>query len=180
MLKVRLAIFDDIVNHLTPDFPGCCDCKVVGVCIIDTIEISNSAIHGAPACIFSPSSPAVVTRLGHNASNDTSCGFDAVGDVEGTSLALAALAPVADSQAHVPEEGSPLIDAAELNFCLLDDQVHTARPMDGDDSGSAECDLGAIEVPEPSAEIMLLCALCGVQFLAVRRQRRGRPGESPR
>jgi CSLREA domain-containing protein len=143
----------------------------------DTFEVSNSVIAGAPACNLSTTFPAVVVLLGHNASNDTTCGFDAEGDVEGVSLGLAVLAPVGDSQAHVPEEGSPLVDSAELETCLFEDQVGIARPMDGDASGTAECDIGAIEVPEPSAAMMVVSALLAVHLLAGCRARR-KPSEA--
>lgn len=117
-----------------------------------TLEITNSAIQGTPACNLTS---VLTTRSGHNASNDTSCGFSNAGDIEGVALGLAPLAPVGASQAHVPYLGSPLIDAADLSVCLSDDQVHTPRPFDGDSDGSSDCDLGAIELPEPGLGVLL-------------------------
>ena len=143
----------------------------------NTLEIANSAIEGSPACSLNPTSPVVLTLSGNNASNDTSCGFSGPGDVEGTPLGLAPLAPVGESQAHVPTAGSPLVDAADLALCPTDDQVGTTRPIDGDASGSAECDLGAVEaVPEPGTITLLGSGVLVLGLAGARRRSFGRGG----
>ncbi|MEM9177181.1 MAG: choice-of-anchor Q domain-containing protein, partial [Myxococcota bacterium] len=135
-----------------------------------TLEIENSVISGTPACEpFSTLSP---TLDGHNASADTSCGFNGPGDLEGVSLDLAPLAPLdtiegllASTRAHVPNPGSPLIEAADEARCTGFDQRRLPRPVDGDADGTALCDLGAIEVPEPRSWLGLGVGALGLAFL---------------
>ncbi len=117
------------------------------------LRIENSVVSGTPAC--EPFSTLVPTLSGHNASEDTSCGFSGPGDLEGVSLGLAALATLAtnsgslaSTRGHLPVAGSLLIEAADAASCTAFDQRRGPRPADGDTNGTAECDLGAIEVPE--------------------------------
>ena len=138
----------------------------------NTLEIANSAIQGLPACDLHPTLTVVVTRSGHNASSDASCGFSGPGDVEGLPLGLTPLGVLGDSRAHVPTAGSPLVDAADSSLCLVGDQLGTARPIDGDASGTAECDLGSIEfVPEPSLVTLLASGVLGFWRLGRRSPR---------
>jgi hypothetical protein len=41
--------------------------------------------------------------------------------------------------------GSPAIDAGDNSACPATDQRGFVRPMDGDDDGTATCDIGAFE-----------------------------------
>ena len=109
---------------------------------------------------------------GRNASSDTSCGFTGPGDVEGVALALGPLSLIDDTLAHWPLAGSPVIDGADASECLTDDQRGAARPIDGDESGTPECDLGAIEVPEPGFSVLFSSGILGLCVLA-RKRRRG-------
>lgn len=137
----------------------------------NTLEISNSAIEGTPACNLSTTAPVVATYYGHNASSDTSCGFSGPGDVEGVALGLWPLAPLDDTMAHLPQSGSPLVDTADETECSSRDQRGVGRPIDGDESGSAECDLGAIELPEPGFGLLLASGVLWLRSCLIRRRR---------
>jgi len=68
------------------------------------------------------------------------------------------LAPLADnggfSQTHALLAGSPAVDAGDNAACLSEDQRQVARPVDGDDDGTATCDMGAYEAPPGSGSPM--------------------------
>ena len=82
----------------------------------------------------------------HNLSGDASCGFTGPGDLESTDPLLLPLAQAGGpTPSHVPAPGSPLIDAATADFCVAEDQRGFFRPVDGDGTGGAQCDIGAIE-----------------------------------
>lgn len=138
----------------------------------DTVEFANSVVEGAPACSLGTTYPAAWVYTGNNASSDASCGFVAAGDVVTPALGLGPVAVVSGSIARVPDPGSPLIDAADTSACPADDQVATLRPIDGDGDGTADCDLGAIEVPEPQAGAMLIAGLLTLSWCWARRRER--------
>lgn len=138
-----------------------------------TIEMTNTAIAGAPDCNLSGNSAITYVYDGNNASDDTGCGFTAPGSSENTNLLLGALAPIANSEAHVPQTGSPLIDAAGLGRCPVDDQVFSGRPTLGSPSGTLDCDIGAIEVPEPGRWALLVSGSLLLSGLAYRRRQSG-------
>lgn len=73
--------------------------------------------------------------------------FNQPGDQTGVADAL--LGPLADnggeSLTHALLEGSPAIDAADNGSCPSEDQRGAYRPQDGDNDGSAVCDIGAVE-----------------------------------
>ena len=63
-----------------------------------------------------------------------------------------------------------MIDAgAETPVCPDADQLGESRPVDGDGSSTAECDIGAVEAPEPGALAGGALALGLVAWLARRR-----------
>jgi len=163
-LEVTLYNTDAVLQHVTIDGGSAPAFSAGSYLGDDVLEVSNSVLVGAPACLVS-STPTIDVFAGHNAENGASCGFTGPGDLEGINSALMPLAYTQGSAALVPAPGSPLVDAASLEFCLLDDQLGSNRPVDGDGDGVAACDIGAIEVPEPgfagmlSAGILLLsCA----------------------
>jgi CSLREA domain-containing protein len=85
----------------------------------------------------------------------SSCGFSAgTADVLGQPAGLGALADNGgDTRTHLPQTGSAVIDSGSDVLCLGSDQRGIARPQDGDNSGAAQCDKGAVEVelsvPDP-------------------------------
>lgn len=84
----------------------------------------------------------------HLEAPSSSCGFSSgSGDVLGVPAGLAALADNGGgTRTHLPQAGSPLIDSGSDLLCLGSDQRGIARPQDGDNSGTAQCDKGAVEV----------------------------------
>lgn len=67
------------------------------------------------------------------------------------------LDPLADNDGHThthgPGAGSPAIDAGSVDRCPAMDQRGLMRPADGDDDGTAICDIGAVELqPEPEPD----------------------------
>jgi PKD repeat protein len=59
---------------------------------------------------------------------------------------------------HTPLEDSPAIDAGDDNSCPAKDQRGALRPFDGDGSGQATCDIGAVEYGSPTAPRAALTA----------------------
>jgi hypothetical protein len=98
----------------------------------------------------------------HNLSGDASCGFTGASDQENTDPELQGLARAGGpTPVLVPTSASPAVEASSGDFCLSIDQRGWFRPVDGDASGGAECDLGAVEL-NPAAEILI--AARGFEF----------------
>ncbi len=76
----------------------------------------------------------------------TSCRFNATGDIQNQDPLLG---PLADNggptRTHALLSGSPAIDAGTNTGCPGADQRGVIRPQDGNDDGSAVCDIGAFE-----------------------------------
>jgi hypothetical protein len=121
--------------------------------IINTIVAGNE--NGD--CRAEPDS-ALPTSLGHNLDEDGTCGLSEPGDVSGANPYLG---PLADNggptMTHaILTVGSPAVDGGDGEYCPAADQRGAPRPVDGDGSGSAQCDIGAFEyrgvVPPPGPE----------------------------
>jgi CSLREA domain-containing protein len=83
---------------------------------------------------------------GHNLDSGNSCGFTAAGDLINTDPLLGPLASNGgNSNTHALLAGSPAIDAADNPTCPPTDQRRAIRPVDGNNDGSAICDMGAYE-----------------------------------
>jgi hypothetical protein len=154
--QLRIFNCDVVLQHVTIVGGPTTGISAASFAGTNTLEFANTSIDGTPACDLSVSLPVLTIYSGNNASNDTSCNFSSVGSFEGLPLGLLPLATIGNSRAHHPLGGSLLIDSADMGFCLAEDQVGTARPLDGNSSGTAECDIGAIEVPEPSAWFLII------------------------
>ncbi|MEX0800813.1 MAG: choice-of-anchor Q domain-containing protein [Dehalococcoidia bacterium] len=98
-----------------------------------------------------------LTSSGHNLSSDDSCGFTGTGDQINTDPLLEALALNApgSTQTHALTADSPAVDTGDDAGCPATDQRGVTRPQDGDDDGTAVCDVGAYELegaaPTPTA-----------------------------
>jgi parallel beta-helix repeat protein len=87
---------------------------------------------------------------GNNLDSDGTCGLAAAGDLPNTDPQLG---PLADNggptQTHALLTGSPAIDAGNDAACPVTDRRGVARPIDGDEDGTATCDMGAYEFEPP-------------------------------
>lgn len=92
-----------------------------------------------------------LTSQGHNLASDATCNLNAASDLEETDPKLGPLADNGgDTQTMALLPDSPSIDAGTDTGCPATDQRGIERPADGDDEGTATCDIGAFElVPEP-------------------------------
>lgn len=89
-----------------------------------------------------------IATQGRNIESSTTCGFTAAGDRQNVNPLLAPLAysgPGDPTETHVPQPGSPAIDAASAAGCPAVDQRGASRP-----SGPT-CDSGAVEVQQAGA-----------------------------
>lgn len=102
----------------------------------------------------------VIGTSGYNVSDDDSCGFTAVTDVQDAGVLL--LGPLADNGGptwtRLPQSGSPLIDAIPDEACqtaplatgIVTDQRGFARP----EQTGGRCDIGAVEVQLAPVEVV--------------------------
>lgn len=105
-----------------------------------TITAQNSIIanNGSENCMQT------ITSLGNNIEDADSCNLNQGGDQVNTNPQLGPLTGNFQ-QVHVPLTGSPAIDGGDNAACPATDQLGNARPADGDDDGTAVCDIGAVE-----------------------------------
>jgi hypothetical protein len=83
---------------------------------------------------------------GHNLSSDSSCIFTQTGDLQDADPLLAPLADYGGSTlTHALLPGSPAIDGGDNTGCPATDQRGISRPVDGNNSGTAVCDIGSYE-----------------------------------
>ncbi len=84
---------------------------------------------------------------GYNLSDDTYCQFTGTGDLQNADPLLAPLGDYGGSTwTHALMPGSAAVDNGDPANCPPTDQRGVARPVDGDNSGTAICDKGAFEL----------------------------------
>jgi hypothetical protein len=78
---------------------------------------------------------------------------------------------------HRPLSGSPAIDAGPPLGCffpgageLVFDQRGRIRPQDGNGNGTAVCDIGSVEVPEPDSFVLGAAAALALWGIGLRRK----------
>jgi hypothetical protein len=162
-----------VVDNQTPrDFfeqPG------PGVSGAGSVQSTNSIIAGnTSGGTLLNCEAGLFTSLGNNLSDDASC-FTA----SGSDLVVAnvMLGPLSDNggptQTHLPLMASPAIDNGHNATCPRTDQRGVLRPFDGNDppDGMADCDIGAVELPEPGFLLQLGAGLAFLLTVGRRRMR---------
>ncbi len=116
--------------------------RVYGFEGIGETRVANSVIErqqfGAPSCV------APLHSDGTNVADDDGCGLDATDD---ELVTTGVLVPAGATNAGRPLAGSAAVDSGRAG-CGAD--AYGAVVGDGDGDGSAACDRGAIEAPEPT------------------------------
>lgn len=84
--------------------------------------------------------------LGYNLSSDGTCHLTGTGDLPDSNPLFGPLADNGgDTLTHAIGPTSPALDAGDNATCAATDQRGRVRPYDGDDDGTATCDMGAYE-----------------------------------
>ncbi len=116
-----------------------------------TVTVQNSII----ANNTSPTGPdcvGAITSAGNTLlGNASGCNYTAgAGDLSGAPGLDAYTDNGAPGNGHYPLlSTSQAIDAGNNATCASSDQIGTTRPQDGDNDGTADCDIGAIEYEAP-------------------------------
>lgn len=144
-----------------------------------TVLMQNSIFHD-PLANFecATSGNGVKLSLGTNIDRDGTCATEP-NDLPSVNPLLGTLADNGGpTDTHLPAAGSLAIDNGDDGVCPATDQRGAARPVDGDGDTSSQCDIGAVEVPEPVGAwlgLVALGALGGARRLRVRKA-----GSAPR
>jgi uncharacterized repeat protein (TIGR01451 family) len=100
---------------------------------------------------------------GYNLEDGNSCALGLTGDQANTNPQLVALADNGGpTETHlIPHSAvsgvvdSPAVDTGDDSNCPNNDQRGSIRPADGDDDGTAKCDIGAFELANFTADLQI-------------------------
>lgn len=129
------------------------------VTLENSIMADNTATGLEPGDATTHNCFGAVSSAGYNLEDGTDCNFSAPGDLSGTDPQLLPLVAYYGVTAiHPLDPYSPAIDRIPLNvngcgLTITTDQHGAPRPRDGDDDGTAQCDVGAYEAPRPILSI---------------------------
>jgi hypothetical protein len=114
-----------------------------------SVALKNSLLaHNTP---FNCSGGGPIISHGHNLDSGSTCNFAGPGDLSSTDPLLGSLADNGGpTLTHALLSGSPAIDAGDSDSCPTTDQRGVVRPIDGDENGTATCDIGAYEYEPPT------------------------------
>jgi uncharacterized repeat protein (TIGR01451 family) len=125
----------------------------------DKSRLANCGCAGGGGC-----TPGLLNSLGYNLEDGDTCELDQAGDQKNTDPLLLALADNGGlTETHfIPHSAvingandSPAIDAGDDSTCPNNDQRGSIRPADGDDDGTANCDIGAFELANFTADLQI-------------------------
>ena len=140
--------------YLDPQFAGLVD--ITATTVVDNtaaigagIEWQQTIVTNIRGSVFANNGPecaGTLTSQGYNVAEDTTCPFNAVGDVEGVA---ALLGPLADNGGptltHLPAVGSPVLDRVPANTAGLCDAATPADQRGLQRPSGVGCDSGAVE-----------------------------------
>ena len=124
-----------------------------------TIPLANCGCSGgSPFC-----PPNIMVSQGYNLENGDSCDFAQTGDQINTDPLLVALADNGGlTETHlIPHSAvsgavdSPAVDTGDDSNCPNNDQRISMRPADGNGDGTKNCDIGAFELFEITADLQI-------------------------
>ena len=120
-----------------------------------SVQLKNTLLRGG-----SPNNcSSTILSNGNNLEDANTCGLTAGGDLKQRNPSLGFLALNGGTTlTYALMPFSPAIDAGSNTGCPLTDQRGVARPMDGNRSGPAVCDIGAYEF-NPNAPLLVFLPL---------------------